>query len=83
MVVVLALNVPELAPAAICTDAGMVNTVPVLVRFTLAPPAGAALLNVIVHVDVAFAPNDAGLHDTVETVAGVTKLTIVFDELLL
>jgi hypothetical protein len=83
MVVVLAVKVPEVAPAVMGTDPGIVNTVPVLVRDTLAPPAGAPLLSVTVHVEDAFGPNEAGLHASVEITVAITKLTVVFADLLL
>jgi hypothetical protein len=76
-------NVADVAPAATDIDAGTVNTVPVLVRVTLAPPEGAALLSTTVQVEDEFASSEAGLHDTAETVVAVTKLTIVFAEVLL
>jgi hypothetical protein len=83
MLVVLAVNVPDVAAAAMDIDAGTFNTVPVLVTFTLAPPEGAALLSVTVQLADEFPPSEAGLHDTDETVVAVTKLTIVFAEVLL
>jgi len=41
IVVVVALNVPVVTPAATVTDAGTVKTALVFVSVTLAPPAGA------------------------------------------
>jgi hypothetical protein len=80
---VLAVNVPDVAPATTETDAGAFNTVPVVVTLILAPSEGAALLSVTVQVEDEFAPSEAGLHDTDETVVAVTRLMTAFAEVLL
>ena len=63
-VVVLMLNVPVEAPAAIVTDAGTVNAALLSVRVTRAPPDGAPALSVTVQVLEAFGPSELGLHAT-------------------
>jgi hypothetical protein len=83
MLVVVALKVAVVAAAATVTDAGTVRVVLVLVSVTNAPPAGATLVNVTVHVLEAFCPRLAGLHPSVDTRTGATRLTVVFAELLL
>src|SRR5271169_1813337 len=52
MAAVVALKVAEVAAAATVTDAGTVRVELVLVRVTVAPPAGAAPLRVTVQVEV-------------------------------
>jgi hypothetical protein len=81
--VVVALNVPVVAPAATVADAGMVSVLLVLVSVTLAPPAGAALVNVTVQVLEAFAPRLAGVQATDDIAIGATRFTVVWAELLL
>ena len=81
MVVVVALNVPVVTPAATVTDAGTVSIALVLVSVTAAPPAGAACVNVTVQVLDAFCPKLAGLHASDETVTGATRVTVAFAEL--
>ena len=83
MVVVVALKVPVVAPAATVIDAGTVSTVLLLVSVTAAPPVGAACVNVTVQVLEAFCPRLVGLHASEETVTGATRLTVAFAELLL
>ena len=83
MVVVVALNVAEVAAAATVTDAGTVRVVPVLVNVTLAPPVGAALVRVTVQVEEAFCPKLVGLHVSVDTRTGATRLIVAVRELLL
>ena len=78
-----ALNVPGVAAAATVTDAGTVSVGLVLVRVTFAPPAGAALVSVTVHVLDALCPRLAGLQASDDTSTGATRLTVVFAEVLL
>jgi hypothetical protein len=80
---VVALNVPVVAAAATVTDAGTVSVGLVLIRVTLAPPAGAALVSVTVQVLDALGPRLAGLHESDDTSTGATRLTVVFAEALL
>jgi hypothetical protein len=81
--VVVALNVPVVAPAATVIDSGTVKVLLVLVSVTLAPPAGAALVCVTVHVLEELGPRLVGLQATAETAIGATSVTVVFAELLL
>ena len=83
MVVVVALKVAEVAPAATVTAAGTVNTVPVLDRVTAAPPVGAALVRVTVQVLDVFGPRLVGLQANDDTNTGATRLMLVLAELLL
>ena len=78
-----ALKVPEVAAAATVTDVGAVRVALVLVRVTLAPPVGAALVRVTVHVLEALDPRLVGLQANEERSTGATRLTVVLAELLL
>ncbi len=80
-VVVVTLNVPAVTPAATVIDAGTVSTPFVFVSVTNAPPAGAALESVTVHVLDPFGPRLVGLHAADETVTDVTRLKLVLLEL--
>ena len=82
-VVVLALKLPVVAPAATVTEAGTVSAAWLLLRATAAPPAGAALVSVTVHTLVAFAPRLVGLHASEDTSTGATRLIVAGAELLL
>ena len=77
-----ALNVVVVAPAATVTDAGTVSEAVLLASVTLDPPAGADWVNVTVHVLTALCPRLVGLHDTVETRTGASRLMVVVFELL-
>ena len=83
MVVVVALNVTEVAAAATVTDAGTVSVPLVFVRATAAPPVGAALVKVTVQVLEAFGPRLVGLQARLETNTGTTRVMVAFAELLL
>jgi hypothetical protein len=83
IVVVVALNVAEVAAAATVTDAGTVRVELVFVRVTLAPPVGAAWVKVTVQLLEAFGPKLVGLHDNEDTSTGATRLTVAVAELLL
>ena len=80
---VVALNVPVVAAAATVSDAGTVRVALVLVRVTLAPPAGAAFVSVTVQVVEAFGPMLVGLQASDDTATGATRVTVVFAEVLL
>jgi len=82
-VVVVALKVAVVAAAATVTEAGTVKVALVFVRATLAPPVGAAFVNVTVQVLDEFGPRLVGLQATDDTNAGATRLTVVLAELLL
>ena len=83
IVVVVALNVPLVKPAANVTEAGTVSTRLVFVSATAAPPAGAAVESVTVHTLVAFDPRLVGLHASEDTSTGATRLIVAGAELLL
>ena len=83
MAAVVALNVAVDAAAATVTEAGTVSVVLVFVSVTDAPPAGATLVRVTVQVLEAFGPRLAGLHASVDTSTGATRVTVAFAELLL
>jgi len=78
---VLALNVVTLDPAATVAVAGTVSAGLLLDTAMLAPPAGAALLNVTVHVLDALGPRLVGAQATELTTIEATRLTLVFAEL--
>jgi hypothetical protein len=82
MVVVVALKVAVVDPAASVTDAGTVSAALVPDNVTAAPPVGAALVRVTVQVLDAFGPRLVG-HANDDTSTGATKLTVAFAELLL
>jgi hypothetical protein len=83
MAAVVALKLTEVAAAAAVTDAGTVRAELVSDRVTIAPPAGAALVNVIVQVLEELGPRLAGLQASEETRTEATRLTVVLAELLL
>jgi hypothetical protein len=83
MAVVDALNVAVVAAAATVTDTGTVRVVLVLVSVTSAPPAGATLVRVTVHVLEEFRPRLAGLHPNDDTRTGATRPIVALAELLL
>ncbi len=80
---VVALKVAEVAAAATVTDVGIVRVEFVLVRVTAAPPVGAALVSVTVHVLEALDPRVVGLQASEEISTGATRLTVALAELLL
>jgi hypothetical protein len=80
-VVVVALNVAEVAAAATVTDVGTVRVALVFVRVTLAPPVGAAFVSEIVQVLEAFGPRLVGLQASEDTRTGATRLTVALAEL--
>jgi hypothetical protein len=81
--VVVALKVAVVAVAATVTDTGTVSVPFVFVSATTAPPVGAACVSVTVQVLEAFGPRLVGLHASVDTKTGATKLIAAFAELLL
>src|SRR5579872_4759795 len=83
MVVVVTLNVVNVAPGPTVAAPGTVSVVLVLVRVTLAPPAGAGWVRVTVQMLDPFCPTLAGLQARVDTSTGASRLTVVFAELLL
>jgi hypothetical protein len=77
---VVALKIPELAPAATVIEAGTVRAALVLVRATKAPPARAAWLSVTVQVLEAFGPKLVGAQLSEVGVAGAIRLMVEFAE---
>ena len=71
------LNVAVVAFAATVTDAGTVSAGDaLLVRVTTAPPTGAALDKVAVHVALPFEDKVAGVHESALMVTGACKVTV-------
>jgi hypothetical protein len=79
--VVVALNVAVVALAATVTDAGTMSKELVLDSVMAALPPGAAWLKVTAHVEEAFGPRLAGLHDNPVIVTEATRLTVELAEL--
>lgn len=77
-----AVNVPEVAPAAIATDAGTLSAARLLDSVTEHPPAGAAWFMVTVHVLDASGPRLAGPQATALTVIVGARLNVTVCELL-
>ncbi len=77
------MNTPELVPAPITTDAGAVSTLSTTDKSTFAPPAGATLVKVTVHVLELDGPSAVGLHTSDDTNTGATRLIVALVELLL
>ena len=83
MAEVLALKVAEGAAAATVTDAGTVRAALVLVRVTMASPAGEAWFRVTVQVLTPFGPRVEGAQTRVETSTGAARVMVALAELLL
>ena len=81
MVFVVALNVAVAAAAGTITEAGTVSVVLVFVSVTLAPPAGAACVNVTEQVLEAFCPRLFGVHASEDTSTDATRLRVAVFEL--
>ena len=79
----LALKVPDVAAGATATDAGTVRVALVVVRVTVAPPAGAGWVRVTVQVLEELGPKLVGLQTSEETSTGATRLMLALAELLL
>ena len=69
------------AAAAIVMDTGTVSAGLLLDSVTVAPPAGAAFVNVTVQVLEAFGPKLVGLHASTDTNTGATRFTVALAEL--
>jgi hypothetical protein len=82
-VVVLALKLPVVAPAATVTEVGTVKAAWLLLKDTAAPPDGAGLVSVTVQELEAFDPRLVGLHAREDTSTGATRLMVAGAELLL
>jgi hypothetical protein len=83
IVVVVALKLADVAAGATATDAGTVRVALVLVRVTVAPPAGAGWVRVTVQVLDEFGPRLVGLQASEDTSTGATRLMVALAELLL
>jgi hypothetical protein len=83
IVVVAALKVADVAPAATATEVGTVSVELLLDNVTLAPPVGAAWVIVTVHVLEAFCPRLVGVHARDDISTGATRLTVAVAEVLL
>jgi hypothetical protein len=81
--VVVALKVADMAAPATVTDAGTVRVGLVLVRVTVAPPAGARWVRVTVQALEELGPRLVGLQVSVETSTGATRVMVALAELLL
>jgi hypothetical protein len=77
---VVALNVAEDAVAATVTDPGTVRTLLLLEIVTPAPPAGAGLVRVTVHVLEPLAPRLAGVQARDETATGAMRFSVAAPE---
>jgi hypothetical protein len=71
-----ALNAPEVAPAATVVDAGTLNRVLLLDSVTVDPPAGAACDTVTVQVLTPDCPRLDGLHPRLDINTGAVKLMV-------
>ena len=81
MAPVFAEKVTDVAAAATVTEAGTVRPALLSVSITLAPPAGAALVRVTVQLLEEFDPRLFGVHVSVETNAGATRLMVALTAL--
>jgi hypothetical protein len=70
-------NVAVALPAVTVTDVGTVSIVLVFVSATVLPPAGAAWLSVTVQLLVPLGPRVVGLHASVVTTVGATRLMVI------
>lgn len=73
----------DVLPSPTATEAGAVSRLLTTDRRTLAPPAGAFLLNVTVQVLEDDGPKVVGTQTSEDTSTGATKLTLAPAELLL
>jgi len=76
-------NAAEVEPAATVTEVGAVSRLLTVESATFAPGASAGLLSVTRHEVVLEGPSVAGLHASVETRTGATRLMVVFVDALL
>ena len=83
IVVVVALKLPAIAPAATVKEVGTVNAAWLLLNATAAPPVGAGLVSVTEQELEAFDPRLVGLHPSEDTSTGATRLIVAGAELLL
>src|SRR5580704_5506193 len=78
-----ALNVAVVAPAATVNDAGTVSEALLLASVTFDPPVGAVWVSVTVQVLTALCPRLVGLHTTLDTSTGASRLMVAVFELVL
>ena len=74
------LKFAAVAPAATLTEVGVVSTVLLSERATLAPPVGAALAKATVQVLEALGPRLLGVQVREDTSTGATRLTLALAE---
>ena len=80
MAAVVALKLADIAAPATVTDAWTVSVELVLVRVTVAPPAGAGCVRVTVQGLEALGPRLVGLQASEETSTGAARLTVALAE---
>jgi hypothetical protein len=83
IVVVVALKVTDVAPAATVTDEGTVRVELLLDNVTLAPPVGAGCVRATVQVLKVFGPRLVGVQTSEDINTGATRLTAAVAEVLL
>ncbi|HEY1218641.1 MAG TPA: hypothetical protein VGF03_06855 [Bryobacteraceae bacterium] len=76
-------NVVVADPAATVAAAGTVSAAALLDKTTLAPPAGATCVSVMVQVLEEFCPRLAGLQLSEETCTGAVKVMLAVADVLL
>jgi len=81
MAAVVAMKLADAAAAGTVTDGGTVRVELVLVRVTIAPPAGAGLVNETVQVLEELGPRLLGLQASEETRTKATRVTVALAEL--
>ena len=83
MAAVVALKLTQVAAATTVTVAGTVSVELVLVRITVAPPAGAGWVSVTVQMLEVFGPRVVGLQISEETSTGAARVMVALAEVLL
>ena len=83
MATVVALKVTQVAAATTVTVAGTVSVELVLVRITVAPPAGAGWVRVTVQLLEVFGPRVLGLQISEETSTGAARVIVALADVLL
>jgi hypothetical protein len=83
MAAVVTMKFADAAAAATVTEGATVSVALEFARVTLAPPEGAACVNVTVQVLEELAPMLVGLQASDETSTDATRLTVALAELLL